>query len=84
MADDHDQDTEAQIDKLEAEREALRKREGFEDPTLEGDTSRLEEIRVELDQLWDLLRRRRALRDAGADPEQASERPEGTVEGYLQ
>ncbi len=79
-----DQDIEAQIDKLEAERERLRSREGFEDPNLAGDASRLEAIRLELDQLWDLLRRRRALREAGADPEQAHERPEGTVEGYLQ
>jgi hypothetical protein len=38
---------------------------------------------VELDRLWDLLRQRRALRSAGADPDEASERDADTVEGYL-
>src|SRR5215472_13534136 len=32
---------------------------------------RLEAIKVELDQCWDLLRQRRALRDAGQDPDRA-------------
>ncbi len=37
-----------------------------------------------LDQCWDLLRQRRALRDAGSDPEAAQARPASEVEGYLQ
>ena len=37
-----------------------------------------------LDQLWDTLRQRRAKRNAGQDPDAASERPASTVEGYLQ
>jgi len=41
-------------------------------------------LEVRLDQLWDLLRRRRALREAGEDPEQARVRPEDVVEGYEQ
>ncbi|WP_030165901.1 DUF2630 family protein [Spirillospora albida] len=46
---------------------------------------RLHELEVELDQCWDLLRRRRAKRDAGQDPEEVSEvRPAEQVEGYLQ
>jgi hypothetical protein len=45
---------------------------------------RLQELQVTLDRLWDLLRQRRALRDAGRSPDQAEERPPGTVEGYLQ
>jgi hypothetical protein len=48
----------------------------------EVDRARLEEIRVELDQCWDLLRQRRALRDAGRDPEDATVRPARVVEGY--
>jgi hypothetical protein len=44
--------------------------------------ARLEQVRVELDRLWDLLRQRRARRDAGLDPDRASERDAGTVEGY--
>jgi hypothetical protein len=45
---------------------------------------RRQEIEVQLDQCWDLLRQRQALRDAGQDPEQAKVRPAGEVEGYLQ
>jgi Protein of unknown function (DUF2630) len=46
--------------------------------------ARLQEVEVALDQCWDLLRQRRARRDAGQDPDAAHVRPEGTVEGYLQ
>jgi hypothetical protein len=46
--------------------------------------ARLHEVEVQLDQCWDLLRQRRARREAGQDPESAQVRPEGTVEGYLQ
>jgi hypothetical protein len=45
---------------------------------------RLHEVEVGLDQCWDLLRQRRALRHAGQDPKQAQARTEGTVEGYQQ
>ncbi len=45
---------------------------------------RLRTVEVTLDQLWDLLRQRRALRSAGRDPDEAAPRPDGTVEGYLQ
>ncbi|MET0479597.1 MAG: DUF2630 family protein, partial [Actinomycetota bacterium] len=50
----------------------------------EDDTARLQDLEVQLDQCWDLLRQRRARRDAGQDPDAAHVRPEGTVEGYLQ
>jgi hypothetical protein len=46
--------------------------------------ARLEAIRVELDRYWDLLRQRRARREAGLDPDDASLRDAGTVEGYEQ
>jgi hypothetical protein len=45
---------------------------------------RLESIRVELDQCWDLLRQRRALREFGDDPDQARVRPPDVVEKYEQ
>jgi len=45
---------------------------------------RLERLQVTLDQLWDLLRQRRALRRAGRDPDEAEERPAATVEHYQQ
>ncbi|HEX3224040.1 MAG TPA: DUF2630 family protein [Nocardioides sp.] len=44
---------------------------------------RLRRVETELDQCWDLLRQREALRDSGGDPEQAAPRSERTVEGYL-
>lgn len=45
--------------------------------------ARLEQVRVELDRFWDLLRRRRALRDAGQDPDDASvPRAAEVVENY--
>ena len=43
----------------------------------------LRRVETELDQCWDLLRQRQALRDSGGDPSQAATRSEGTVEGYL-
>ena len=48
------------------------------------DRSRLEGLEVGLDQLWDQLRQRDALRQAGADPDRARRRPADEVEGYLQ
>jgi hypothetical protein len=50
----------------------------------EREEARLHEVEVQLDQCWDLLRQRRARRNAGQDPDAAQVRPEGTVEGYLQ
>jgi hypothetical protein len=46
------------------------------------DRVRLKEITVELDQLWDLLRQRRALREFGTDPNEALIRPPEVVEKY--
>jgi hypothetical protein len=46
--------------------------------------AQLAELEVEIDQQWDLLRQRRALRRAGDDPEAARLRGPGTVEGYQQ
>ena len=51
---------------------------------LADEEKRLRGIELTLDQLWDLLRQRRALRSAGRDPDQAAVRPEGTVEDYRQ
>ncbi len=45
---------------------------------------RLDELNVALDQCWDLLRQRRALREAGLDPEAAAARPPEVVERYQQ
>ncbi len=46
--------------------------------------ARLNDLAVQLDRFWDLLRQRAARRDAGYDPDTAQERPEDVVEGYRQ
>ena len=82
-----DESIAARIERLVNEEEQLRGREQADrsDPdALEADTERLRAVEVELDQCWDLLRQRRALRDAGADPDQAQARDEDTVERYQQ
>ena len=45
---------------------------------------RLEAVRIQLDRYWDLLRQRRARREFGLDPDEASLRDAETVEGYEQ
>jgi len=49
-----------------------------------ADRRRLENLQVELDQCWDLLRQRRALRDVGYNPDEAEVRPPQVVENYEQ
>jgi hypothetical protein len=44
---------------------------------------RLAQVQVELDQCWDLLRQRRALRETGSDPERAQVRPAEVVDKYI-
>ena len=50
----------------------------------EADRQRLKTVQIELDQCWDLLRQRRALREFGEDPDQARVRPPRVVEKYEQ
>lgn len=50
----------------------------------DDDRSRLAKIKIELDQYWDLLRQRRALREFGRNPDQAKVRPSKVVEDYEQ
>jgi hypothetical protein len=50
----------------------------------QADRERLVQVQVELDQCWDLLRQRRALRDVGLDPDDAQVRPPQVVENYEQ
>ncbi len=46
--------------------------------------ARIETLKVELDQCWDLLRQRRALREFGENPDHAKVRPADVVEKYEQ
>lgn len=48
------------------------------------DQERLDRIKVELDQCYDLLHQREARRDAGLDPDAAEVRPAEVVERYQQ
>ena len=82
-----DESIAARIERLVGEEHELRNREqadAADEEALEGDRERLRSVEVELDRCWDLLRQRRALRDAGANPEGAQVRDAGTVEGYQQ
>jgi Protein of unknown function (DUF2630) len=46
--------------------------------------TQLHEIEEELNQYWDLLRQRRALRETGGDPEKAKLRSQDKVDHYKQ
>lgn len=50
----------------------------------EEEKAELQAIQVELDQYWDLLRQRRALREFGNDPDKAELRGPDTIENYEQ
>ena len=68
----------ANIERLADEERTLRNR-----PTLDAaERKRLDTIEIELDQCWDLLRQRRALRETGHSPTEAHLRPPEVVEKY--
>jgi hypothetical protein len=68
------------IDRLVKEEEGLYGRSELTN----DDRERLGQLKVELDQCWDLLRQRRALREFGDDPDKAKVRPARIVENYEQ
>lgn len=78
-----DNDTLTRINALVAEEKELRAK--LQRGEIGGDEehSRLCLLEEELDQCWDLLRQRRALRETGGDPKAAQVRPADQVEGYL-
>jgi hypothetical protein len=78
-----DRDVQNRIEELVAEEQALYER-GAGGGLSESEHRRLESLQVGLDQCWDLLRQRRALREAGLDPEAARARDPEVVEGYEQ
>lgn len=71
------------IEKLVSEEHELWNRESSGDVS-DDDRRRLTQLGVSLDQCWDLLRQRRALREAGLDPESAEVRRTDVVENYEQ
>ena len=78
-----DKEITRRISELAAEEQRLEEAhvgEGLSDEELK----RKRELEISLDEMWDLLRQRRAKRNAGQDPDAAAERAADTVEGYLQ
>jgi uncharacterized protein DUF2630 len=71
------------IEQLVAEEHELWEREATGNIS-QADRQRLQDLQVSLDQCWDLLRQRRALREAGGDPDAAAVRRPEVVESYEQ
>jgi uncharacterized protein YukE len=71
------------IERLVAEERELWERE-WAGNAGEADRQRMQQLKVSLDQCWDLLRQRRALREAGRDPDAADVRRPEVVESYEQ
>jgi hypothetical protein len=81
---DQDREIIEHIDRLVTEEHTLERRHHQGEHLSDDDHTRLRALEEQLDQLWDLLRQRRARRDAGQDPDLAVERDLRTVEGYQQ
>ena len=74
-----DDDILARVRGLVAEEHALRQAGVHDEERL-----RLAGLEAQLDQCWDLLRQRQALRASGGSPDSARARPVDEVESYLQ
>ena len=74
-----DGDVLSHIKKLTAKEEMLYGKENLSDE----DIRELHEAKTELDQYWDLLHQRRALRDAGENPAKAEMRSSDTINKYV-
>ena len=79
-SENNDQSILSHINRMVEEEEHL-----YKQPELTGDDrGRLAKLKVELDQCWDLLRQRHALREFGENPDGAKVRPAEIVENYEQ
>jgi hypothetical protein len=83
MTDNPDNNALSRINDLVAEEKALREQLQHAEISESEENKRLRQLEIELDQCWDLLRQRRALRETGGDPRDAAVRPADEVEGYL-
>jgi hypothetical protein len=81
---DKDRDILDDVNKLIAEEQELRAKLQHHEIDETDEHRRLRAVEVQLDQCWDLLRQRRALREFGEDPEKAKVRPAKIVENYEQ
>lgn len=73
-----------QITELVDEEHQLRTRRAKGEVSSADETARLRALEESLDQCWDLLRRRRAAREAGVNPDEVGAQSIDQVEGYLQ
>ncbi len=78
---DSDEQIRQRIAELVEQQHALRDTPGGPG---DAERSQLAAIEVEQDRLWDLLRQREALQEAGSDPDLAKERAASEVENYRQ
>ncbi len=72
------------IHDLVGEEHTLREKTSAGHPLASEDRERLQDLETRLDQLWDLLRRRRAREEFHQDPDLESLQSEDVVEGYEQ
>ena len=79
-----DREVISHIDELVEREHTLRKRHESGVGLGDDERAELDRLEVQLDQCWDLLRRRRARRNAGEDPDATSVRDADTVEHYQQ
>ena len=79
-----DADLFARINALSHEEEELYARAGDGSGIGADERARLDEIKVQLDQVYDLLHQRQGRRDADQDPTAAELRPPEVVERYQQ
>jgi uncharacterized protein DUF2630 len=79
----NDDELHRRIDELVAEEHRL-ERAHVGQALSESEQQRLNDLGVQLDRYWDLLRQRDARRRAGLDPDVAQERSADVVEGYRQ
>ena len=78
-----DLDIRSHITELVSTERSLREQLASGEISTDEEHQRLRRVETELDQCWDLLRQRDALRSAGNDPAKAVPRSEGVVEHYL-
>lgn len=79
-----DEDIRTQISALVDRERELRTELQAREISSDDEQAQLRDIEARLDQCWDLLRQRQALRDSGGDPAAAAVRPVPEVEQYLQ
>jgi len=77
----NDHEIEAKIEHLAEEEQAILQAGSAKTSTQHD---RLEAIRVERDQLWDLLRQRRAKEEFGMNPDETEMRNKRVVENYVE